>query len=150
MRARNGVCECDVCTTRPCVCCVLQPLILGHVIQGICGTRLFLSVPVVPFFSLSTLPLFSTFVILWRCLALRGKANQNDLQVLKSLHRRHYRVKVADMPTCLSNHGTRQLPALRLPPCPQAVYHKHRHLTCWTAIIKASIALFHSLTSLQK
>lgn len=124
---------------------VPQPLILGHVIQGICGTRLFLSVLVVPFFPLSTLPLFFNSVILWRCLALRGKANQNDLQVLKSLHRRHYRVKVADMPTCLSNHGTLQLPALRLPPCRPAVYRKHRHLTCWTAITKASSIIFHSL-----
>ena len=91
------------------------------------------------FFTLSTLPLLFNFVILWRCLALREKANQNGHQAMKSLHRRHYRVKAADMPTCLSNHGTLQLPAIRLPPFPPVAYHKHRHLTCWTVIIKASV-----------
>lgn len=99
------------------------------------------------FFSLSTLPPFSTFVILWQCLALREKANQSDLLALKFLHRRHYRVKVADTPTCLSNLGTLQLPLVRLPPCQPVVYHKHRHLTCWTAIIKASVDIILPYTT---
>lgn len=126
-----------VCTTRrPCVkCASIRTCDTRHLRDKVVSLRALLYL----FFSLSTLPPFSTFVILWQCLALREKANQSDLLALKFLHRRHYRVKVADTPTCLSNLGTLQLPLVLLPPCQPVVYHKHRHLTCWTAIIKASV-----------